>query len=84
MTTEKELGFEGEFVCHHCHIIYCVYGASLRCDICGRKLRFASAERLKELEIIWARQEHRKGLSPDFAYHRRTVTDRLLGLPATD
>ena len=84
MADKIALGYEGEYVCHHCHIIYCVYGSRLRCDLCNRRLRFADAERLKELEIIWARKEHRKGLSPDFAYHRRTIMDRLLAIPATD
>lgn len=84
MESMKEKGFEGEYVCHHCHIIYCVYGSRCECDLCGRKLRWADNERLKELEAIWASQEHRKGLSPDFAYSRRTIGDRLLGLPATN
>lgn len=78
------LGPEGEYVCHHCHIIYSVYGSRCRCDLCNRRLRFADAEKLKKLEISWARKEHRKGLSPDFAYSRRTIGDRLLGLPATN
>jgi len=76
--------YEGDYVCHKCHIIYCVYGSQLQCDLCGRKLRWASAERIKELEVMWSRQEHRKGLSPDFAYHGRSVMDRLVGRPATN
>ena len=67
----KEKGYEGDYVCHHCHLIYGEHGDRLRCDLCNRKLRWASAERIKELEVMWSRQEHRRGLSPDFAYHRQ-------------
>lgn len=81
--TKDNVG-EGEYVCHRCHIIYVVYGSSCCCDICGRRLRFANSKRLKELEVIWTRREHRKGLNPDFAYQRRTITDKLLGRPAID
>lgn len=68
---------EGDYVCHHCHLVYCAYGSRLQCDLCNRKLRWASAERVKELEVIWSRQEHRKGLSPDFAYHRQGGGERI-------
>ena len=62
--------YEGDYVCHRCHIIYVAYGNRLRCDLCDRKLRWASADRIEELKVMWDRQEHRKGLSPDFAYQK--------------
>jgi PHP family Zn ribbon phosphoesterase len=61
---------EGDYVCHKCHLIYSAYGSELRCDLCGKKLRWASVGRIEELKIIWDRSEHRKGLHSDFAYYR--------------
>lgn len=55
--TLEEQGIEGEYVCKHCKLVYCVYGDRHRCDICNRKLRFICAEELKELEGKWDSKE---------------------------
>jgi len=50
MKTQDKL-FEGwEYVCKHCRLIYQVYGSSLRCDICNRKLKLVSMEEVAKIE----------------------------------
>ncbi len=55
--TLKEQGFEGEYVCKPCKLIYLVYGDRCRCDICNRKLRFIHTKELRRLEERWLKKE---------------------------
>jgi len=50
---KKELGYKGEYVCHHCHLVYCVHGSQYRCDVCNRTLKWADAPKVKELLGKW-------------------------------
>jgi len=53
MKTEDKL-YEGwQYVCTHCQLIYQVYGSSLRCDICNRKLKMVSPEKITQLPKNW-------------------------------
>jgi len=73
---------DGDYVCLHCHIIYREYGSLLRCDLCNRKLRWRERAKVEELGKRWTAEEHRKGMSPDFAYRKsqlREVMGRILG-----
>lgn len=42
-----------EYVCKHCRDIYLVYGTSLRCDICNRKLKLTEDSEIAKLEAKW-------------------------------
>ena len=70
---KKEHWEEGNYVCLHCHIIYVVYGNSLCCDLCGKKLRWRDEAQIKQLEQNWTTDERKKGLDPNFAYHRQKL-----------
>lgn len=58
----------GDYVCLHCHIIYAEYGDSLRCDLCGRKLRWRDKEQVEELDRKWTIKERKRGRGKDWAY----------------
>lgn len=51
MKTEDKLCEDWEYVCKHCQLIYQVYGSSLRCDICNRKLKLIPPEEVVKIEI---------------------------------
>ena len=59
---------DGDYVCLHCQIIYRVYGNSLKCDLCNRKLRWRDTQQVKELEQKWDIENRRKGRTVDWAY----------------
>lgn len=50
----EDRNIDGNYICLCCRLIYVVYGSRLRCDICGRKLKWQSTAQIDVLKKEWA------------------------------
>ncbi len=51
MKAEDKLYEDWQYACKPCRLIYHVYGSSLRCDICNRKLKLIPPGEVTKMEL---------------------------------